>query len=277
MEYSTSEVKWVKRKTAQQAVFDACIQNGLIRNQLVRRIREVLGRIAVFKERAREYYFEVMLSAHQCPACGGRLRMTGQSRCACSCGNILDPTLAFQKSSCCGARLIRKTFHYACSKCLGIVPSRFLFDERLFDRAYFREMMQKSRSRAKEKREEVRRLLAESRSGVLPLMEEPCIDSVPGLIKDLNDFIREGSIGMGEFAFDPERSFRMDHYREHILSILGWDSMLFSNMTPLTEDSHLDKIWRFITLIYMENDREVELTQHGSDLRVQRVYNEAYG
>ena len=89
--------------------------------------------------------------------------------------------------------------------------------------------------------------------------------------------LAEGSIAMGEFAFDPERSFRMDHYREHIMSILGWDSMLFSNMTPLTEDSHLDKIWRFITLIYMENDREVELTQHGSDLRVQRVYNEAYG
>jgi len=108
-------------------------------------------------------------------------------------------------------------------------------------------------------------------------MEEPCIDSVPGLIKDLNDFIQEGSIAMGEFTFDPERSLRMDHYREHILSILGWDSMLFSNMTPLTEGNHLDKIWRFITLIYMENDREVELTQHGSDLRVQRVYNEAYG
>ena len=267
----------MKRKTAQQVVFDACIQNGLIRNLLVRRFRGVLGRIAGFKERAREYYFEVMLSAHQCPACGGRLRMTGQSRCACSCGNILDPTLAFQKSSCCGARLIRKTFHYACSKCHKTVPSRFLFDERLFDRAYFREMMQESRSRAKEKREEVRRLLAESRSGVLPLMEEPCIDSVPGLIKDLNDFIQEGSIAMGEFTFDPERSFRMDHYREHIQSILGWDSMLFSTMTPLTEDSHLDKIWRFITLIYMENDREVELTQHGSDLRVQRVYNEAYG
>ena len=64
MEYSTSEVKWVKRKTAQQAVFDACIQNGLIRNLLVRRIRGVLGCIAGFKERAREYYFEVMLSAH---------------------------------------------------------------------------------------------------------------------------------------------------------------------------------------------------------------------
>ena len=68
----------------------------------------------------------------------------------------------------------------------------------------------------------------------------------------------------------------MGHYREHILSILDWDSVLFSNMSPLTEDWRLDKIWRFITLIFMENDREVKLTQHGSDLRVQKVYNEAY-
>ena len=274
MEYSTSEVKWVKRKTAQQAVFDACIQNGLIRNLLVGRIRGVLGRIAGFKERAREYYFEVMLSAHQCPACGGRLRMTGQSRCACSCGNILDPTLAFQKSSCCGARLIRKTFHYACSKCLGIVPSRFLFDERLFDRAYFREMMQESRSRAKEKREEVRRLLAESRSGALPLMEDPDLESIPGLIQDLNDFIQQESIEIGEFVFDPVSRFHMDEYREHILSILGWDSMLFSNMAPLIEEYRQDKIWRFMTLVYMQHECEVDITQYGNDLLVQKVHHE---
>ena len=202
--------------------------------------------------------------------------MTGQSECSCSCGNTFDPTLTFQKSSCCGARLIRRSFHYACSRCHKAVPSRFLFDEKLFDKAYFREMIQESRRRAKEKREEIRRLLAESRSGALALMEEPELDSIPGLIQDLNDFIQQQSVEAADSAFDTRGAFHMNEYREHILSTLGWNGVFFSDIVPLIEDCRLDKIWRFITLIFMQNDRELELTQQGSELLVQRLHNEAY-
>lgn len=275
MECATSEVKRMKRKMARQAVFDLCIHNESMGNLLVRRIGRVFTRISRFKVRAREYYFEVVLSQHKCPSCGGRLHMAGQSRCTCSCGNTFDPTVVFQKSSCCGARLIQKTFHYACSKCHKTVPSRFLFDERLFDKEYFREMMRVSRGRAKEKREEIRRLLAESRSGSLPLMENPDLESIPGLVQDLNDFIQQDSIDMGEFVFDTAPRFRMDEYREHILSILGWGGMLFSNMTPLIQEYRQDKIWRFMTLIYMQHECEVDITQYGNDLLVQRVHHEA--
>ncbi|MDY6990177.1 MAG: hypothetical protein SWQ30_19215 [Thermodesulfobacteriota bacterium] len=248
----------------------------VIHKPLLREFSGVTSAIAELKERARAYYFEVVLSIHQCPDCGGRLRMTGQSECSCSCGNVFDPTLAFQKSTCCQARLVRRTFHYACSRCHKTVPSRFLFNERVFDSTYFREIMRESRARAKRKRDEIRRFLVEARSPELPLMEAPDLESIPGLVADLDDFILTGSDEMLDLAFETESSFRIDDYREHILSALGWSPMLFSEVVPLIEDNRQDKIWRFITLIFMEHDREVELTEQNRDLLVQRVYHEAY-
>jgi hypothetical protein len=260
----------------QKAIFDASIQGKLAQNPLICKIRAVTGRVGEFKEQAREYYFEVVLSAHQCPSCGGRLRMTGQSQCTCSsCGNILDPTIVFQKSSCCGAKLLRKTFHYACSKCHNSVHSRFLFDERVFDKSYFREMMRESRKRAKEKREEIRRLLAGSRSGYLPLMKEPDLEAIPGLIQDLNAFVQQESFDISEFTFETGCSFHMDDYRQHILSSLNWDAIAFSEIDPIIDDCRQDKVWRFITLVFMDNERELELRQYGDDLLIQRVYHEA--
>ena len=267
----------MKCKVTQKAVFEATVQNKLAQNPLVCKIGAVIGRVGEFKEQAREYYFEVVLSAHQCPSCGGRLRMTGQSQCTCSsCGNILDPTIVFQKSSCCGAKLLRKTFHYACAKCQNSVPSRFLFDERVFDKSYFREMMRESRSRAKAKREEIRRLLAGSRSGHLPLMEEPDLEAIPGLIQDLNAFVQQESFDISEFTFETGCSFHMDDYRQHILSSLSWNAIAFSEIAPIMDDCRQDKVWRFITLVFMDHERDLELRQYGDDLLIQRVYHETY-
>jgi hypothetical protein len=137
-------------------------------------------------------------------------------------------------------------------------------------------MMRESRARAKEKREEIRRLLAESRSGHLPLMEKPDLEAIPGLIQDLNTFIQQESFEIGEFAFDTGYSFHMDDYRQHILSSLSWNSIAFSEITPIIDDSRQDRVWRFITLVFMDNDRELELRQYGDDLLIQRIYHETY-
>ncbi|MFC1896477.1 hypothetical protein ACFL0Q_07455 [Thermodesulfobacteriota bacterium] len=234
----------------------------------------VRDRIASFKGLARDFYFDVLLTIYPCPVCGGRMKMTGQSQCTCRCGNSLDPTVAFQKSSCCGAEVVRRTCHYACSRCHKIMPSRFLFDERLFDGAYFVEMMRESRKRATKKREEIKRLLAESRSGPLPPMEEPSLESIPGLIEDLTDFIYEEGVETYDFSGNPGTGFQMDQYRQHILSVLGWNSTLFSDIDSLVEDRRKDRIWRFVTLVFMYQSREVQLTQCGNDLQVQRAYHE---
>jgi len=160
-------------------------------NPLVREFKLVLNQIDVFKEDAKSFYFKVVLSAVRCPSCDGRLEMTGQSECTCTCGKVWDPTVEFQKSSCCGADLVRKTFHYSCSKCHKAIPSRFIFNERVFDKDYFRMMMSESRDRKRRKREEIRRLLAESRSNTLVFMEEPELDTIPGLASDLDELIND--------------------------------------------------------------------------------------
>jgi hypothetical protein len=135
-------------------------------------------------------------------------------------------------------------------------------------------MMKESRARAKRKREEVKRLLTGSRSGPLLFMEEPCLDSLPGLQEALDAFISSGGITFGRFL--PKSGFSMKEYRNHILSVLGVGSRLFSEIRPLADDYRRDKIWRFITLIFMTQDREVELTQFGADILVERLTSEAH-
>ena len=243
--------------------------NEQTHNPLIGAIGRVLSRVSSFKELARAYYFEVVLSLYRCPDCSGKLRMVGVSECSCTCGKILDPTISFQQSPCCGAKLVHRTFHYSCSRCHQTVPSRFLFDERLFDREYFREMMQEARARERRKKEELKAILAGSRSDNLILLEEPCFDSIPGLTEALNGFIGTGVSGFQDFL--SKSGFSLKDYRSHLLSVIGNGSMLFSDIVPLIEDCRKDKIWRFVILIFMLQDHEVSLTQYGSDILVERV------
>lgn len=260
-----------------QAIEDSEIQRRLTDNSLLRRLNSIVCVISELKESVREFYYEVVLSAYRCPQCGGDLHMTGMSKCGCSCGYACDPTISFQESPCCGVKLIRKTYHYVCSRCNNTVPSRFLFDEKVFDLNYFREMMRKSRQHAKEKRDEIRRLLAESRSDTLRDFEAPDLDSVPGLLQDLDGFVKSHTAETCA-AFVPDGpQFNMEDYRDHIMSVLGWDGVLFSEITPCVGDTRKDRAYRFITLIFMQNEREVEIDQQENDLLVQKKCHETYG
>ena len=241
------------------------------KNPLVKEIHFVHGLIDQLKKKTKKLYFHVLLSQYKCPKCSGELTMTDQNRCSCSCGNIFDPTLVFQTSTCCGARLIRRTFHYACSRCKRTNPSRFLFDERLFDRDYFSRMMKASRAKARKKKEEMIRFLAESRSAELPLLQEPCLELVPGLIQDLNDLVGADEIIADNSGFEIDTGFEMDDYRSHILSTLGYGGRMFSSIHCISANPREDRIWRFVTLIFMQHDREIELTQHDNDLLIEKM------
>ena len=119
-----------------------------------------------------------------------------------------------------------------------------------------------------EKEEEFKIILAGSRSDTLILMEEPCLDSIPGLTEALNGFIGTGVSGFQDFL--SRSDFSLEDYRNHLLSVIGNGSMLFSDIAPLIENSRKDRIWRFVTLIFMRQDHEVSLTQYGSDILVER-------
>jgi hypothetical protein len=240
-------------------------------NPLVKELHRVHIRISHLKEKTKIFYFHVLLSRYQCPKCNGELTMTDQNQCSCSCGKAFDPTLAFQKSACCGTQLIRKTFHYVCSRCKKVNPSRFLFDERIFDRAYFCEMMKASRAKAKKKKQEMIKLLMEARSGELPLLQDPCLESVPGLIADLDQFVGADEDESDDAVLETNSVFSMDDYRSHILSALDCGSRFFSKINNLGADLREDRVYRFVTLIFMQNEQEIDLTQYDNDLLIERI------
>jgi hypothetical protein len=129
-------------------------------------------------------------------------------------------------------------------------------------------MMQQARDRERKKREELKAILSSSRSDNLILLEEPCLDSIAGLTEALNGFIGTEVSGVQDFLSRP--GFSLEDYRGHLLSVIGNRSVLFSDITPLIKDWRKDKIWRFVTLIFMRQDREVMLTQDGLDILVER-------
>ncbi len=86
------------------------------RQPLLAALSPILRKVEAVTVQAREFYSQVLLSQHPCPACGGQLAMSDISQATCSqCGQVLDPTLNFQRSSCCVAALVRRQLHYACT------------------------------------------------------------------------------------------------------------------------------------------------------------------
>ena len=240
-------------------------------NPLLADIMAVQEHVATLRDHARAFYLRVMLDGLTCTRCGGKLESTGPSACRCaSCSHALDPTVAFQRSPCCNARLAKRKCHYACTECGTPVPSRFLFDERIFDAEYFAERMRESRRRQKQQTEEIRRLLANSRKEALQLTDIPSLDSIEGLVPALDAFIGESRV-IDLDSFLPRDEFRLDQYRALILSITEKCCARFSAIPPICKDARQDRVRRFVTLIFMDHAQEVNVVQYGNDLLVNKT------
>lgn len=239
-------------------------------NPLLIGLERVKRKIDRHRDLAREYYFAVLFSLYRCPHCDGRLQVKGASRCVClGCKSEFDPTEEFQQSPCCSAGLVRKIQHYACRDCGQVAPSIFLFDERVFDGAYFAEKMRESRNRKQMKSEELRRILVDSRSEPLNDVDYPCPGALPGLVEDLDEFIAGfQGVSVGEFLSGDV--FQMEEYRVAILAEIATGAQVFTGFPILHENLRLDMARRFITLIFMLQFGEVVLTQLGDQLLVER-------
>ena len=232
--------------------------------------------VAQYKASARDYYFGVLLSNLSCPVCGEKLKMTKGGQACCTRGHHLDPTTTFQKSGCCGAKLVRRSLHYACACCGKTVPSRFLFDERVFDRAYFRQRMADSRAKKRQRREMMRLARRGERSRTLTLTEDPRVDLLPGFAEALAGFIgfEAGAWDEG-FCLDAQGCPGLGAYRRHILDhVLRYRQVTFSKIDPLTDEPKRDRATRFVALIFLLHDGEVEVTQYGSDIEIELPYDE---
>jgi hypothetical protein len=233
---------------------------------LIQGIEHIQERVAAYKRHAREFYFEILLSRHPCPDCGRRMKITGPSVCRCPCGLELDPTVAFQKSACCDAGLAKKRCHYACSICGQTVPSVFLFDERIFDGEYMQMKMRESRERKRRKLAEMKRLLANSRSGAWRMDESPAAAAIFSLSDDLDECIHINKADVDAFA--PSEEFNMESYRDTILSRMDGRVVRFKAFPALCDNLRLDRVRRFATLVFMEHTQEVWLEQRGDEISV---------
>jgi len=223
--------------------------------------------VAAYAHRVRRFYYAVVLSAHACPKCGGGLNMIAEGRCRClACAHAFDPTVAFQQCSDCGGTPEIEIRRYRCSQCGADVVSRFLFDGLVFDAQYFRQKMAEHRERKSDQRTRLQSRLIESRS--LPLDTGPAdLDAVPGLAEALNSLIAGAQPGV--LRLDCE-GFDLSRYENHVQAHLEPFSIPFDEIQPLGDDARLDRIWRFIAIIFMAHAGLIEIQQESQAIMVIR-------
>jgi predicted RNA-binding Zn-ribbon protein involved in translation (DUF1610 family) len=229
---------------------------------------DMLKAVEGFAEKAKRFFYSVMLVAFRCPKCNGAMAMQAEGRSRCtSCGTEIDPTVAFQRCSDCGGTPVVRVRRYQCSKCGREIASRFLFDGLVFNADYFREKMAESRQRKKEQEERVRKMLAECRSADLPLGQLD-LTAVPGLVEALNSL----STGLEDrVAVESRSQFDLRLYESHIQAHIRDFPLTLDEIPPLSrEDVRKDLIWRFIAVIFLAHADVVDVWQEGRDVVVRR-------
>jgi len=223
--------------------------------------------VAAYRDRVRRFYYQVMLLGHGCPRCEGNLNMIGEGRCRClGCTHEFDPTIAFQRCSECGGVPKLEIRRYRCGQCGAHISSRFLFDGLVFDAAYFQQKMAESRARKREQRTSLQAQLVENRSS--PLESEPIeLSVVTGLTDALNQLVAGVEIDPGAYV---REDFDLNRYESHIRAHLETFPVGFDEIPPLRDDARLDRIWRFIAIIFMADAGLIEIQQEGLVIMVMR-------
>ena len=239
----------------------------LERQELVRMAFALSEAVKAFAARARALFYAVVLLGYECPQCAGRLNMIGESRCRCDdCGHVLDPTSTFQRCPECGGSVVLRVCRYRCRRCGDDVPSRFAFDGRVFDAEYFRAKMAESRQRREQRHDEAVRRTIENRSTALQA-ESLDLNAVPGLVDALNALVG----GVEALAWLPQtRSFELSRYQRHLQAHIGPEEQSFDDLPALDEDRRLDRIWRFVTIIFMAHFGLIDIIQHERTILVKR-------
>jgi len=221
--------------------------------------------VEIFMQKARRFFYSVILLGYRCPKCNGSLRMAAEGRCKClSCGNQFDPTATFQRCSACGGVPVLKVSRYQCENCHCDIRSKFLFDGLVFDAEYFRQRVAQSRQRKLAQREQVRKMLTESRSADLALGMAD-LDSVPGLLDALNKL----TVGANEhFAIESRDQFDLRRYESHIQVHIQDFPLSLGEIPPLTENARKDLIWRFIVVIFLAHAGTIDIWQEGQAIMV---------
>ena len=245
---------------------DVCIPRG---NALLQAFQEVEDRIAALRTCVRDLFYAVVLSQKPCPECGEpELCMVRDGLAVCAiCSARIDPTLAFQTCADCDSRLVMKVCHYWCPQCHQPVRSLYCVDARVFDATYFREKMQKSRDRQRREDELSRQAVRYTTSDPILPCESISLDQSPGLEMDLNAII--AAVVPQELRNAVQEHFDLDAYRRHLAELVQGCVVEFDGVARLIEDARLDRIFRFVTAIFLEHEGLLEIEQiEGGRLRL---------
>ena len=237
------------------------------RTQIIERALGLAQAVAGFVSRARQFFHAVMLYGHRCPSCGGSLQMEQERRCRCRCcGDIFDPTAAFQRCPACGGSARLRIRRYECVTCNTEIVSRFLFDGRVFDAAYFRQKMVEHRQRKRELRSRVRQMLSGTRSNAIAVPPAE-LAGVPGLLEALNSLTAGAEAALTSGI---ERRFDLHRYQKHIQAHLRPFPTALDDLPPLSENRRLDRIWRFIAIIFLAHAGLASVWQEGENILVKQ-------
>lgn len=186
--------------------------------------------------------------------------------CQCDdCMHEIDPTVAFQVCDECEGRLTLRVRRYVCQQCGRDVDSQFLFDGLVFDRAYFRQKMQESRQRTKQKHREqyARRVFERSE----PIEHGPAdVDGLPGLVEALNGLL--GGCNDQVMAETRER-FSLAQYEDYLLAqLVADDETSLRSIAGMRGNDRSERIRLFIAAIFLAHRGLIDIRQHGDDIMV---------
>jgi hypothetical protein len=223
--------------------------------------------VEIFIQKAKIFFYRVMLLGHRCPTCQGSLIMVTEGKCRCTvCGLEFDPTVEFERCLNCSGVPVLRIRRYQCSKCHTDIKSKFLFDGLIFNVDYFRHKVAESRERKKEQRERVRQMLAECRSSDLPI-EAVKLESVPGLVEALNSLVSEIDENV---KIELRDEFDLKRYEKHVLRHLQRNPVELEQIPALIENARKDLIWRFIAIIFLAHAGILDVVQHGQEILVMK-------
>ena len=230
-------------------------------NPLLMAFREVEDRIATLHARVRDLFYAVVLFQKPCPDCAKpELQMVRDGLAVCAnCSARIDPTIVFQTCPECESRLALKVCHYWCPRCRQPVRSIYSIDTRVFNASYFREKVQASRERKRRRQELSQQMLRHAHSDPIVMCVPMSIDQAPGLEMDLNAII--ASVVPDELHKAVAEHFDLEAYRRHLKALVQGCVVEFEGICQLIEDAKLDRIFRFVTAIFLEHEGLLEIEQ----------------
>ncbi len=236
------------------------------RGQMIERAFALAETVSRYAGRVRAFFYRVALFDRRCPCCNAQLRMTRESRCRCpSCETELDPTVTYQRCACGGAPRLRIR-RYECSTCGAEMASHFVFDGLIFEAKYFRKKMAESRQRRREQHERVRRMLAGTRSGCIDV---PAADLAQeeGLLTALDQMV---DCADPVSVLQSRSSSDLKRYQRHIQAHIRAIPSSLEQIPPMGEDLRIDRIGRFIAIIFLAHAGILDVWQNGQGIMVKR-------